>query len=142
MSDPINNIGKIFTSLEKYYDTRARKIKVKARPVLVIGFEDDCPNPMSIDYEILPISTLKQRLPHPKHDIHIDSGLKNKLGLNEECYIRTHKTSWSNVKNMRIESPVGNLKNEEYELFKETVMLNREWVVDRTNYRLEEEAHQ
>ncbi|MCY7691537.1 hypothetical protein MH111_13860 [Bacillus altitudinis] len=141
MSNPLNNVGKIFTSLESYHDERAGRIKVKARPVLIIGFEDDCSNPMTIDYEILPISTIKQKLPHPKHDLHIDSDLRMKLGLNQDCYIRTHKTTWSNVKHMRIESPIGDLKSEDFELFKETITLNREWVVERTNYRLEE-AHQ
>lgn len=96
---------------------------------------------MTIDYEILPISTIKHKLPHPKHDLHIDSDLRMKLGLNQDCYIRTHKTTWSNVKHMRIESPIGDLKSEDFELFKETITLNREWVVERTNYRLEE-AHQ
>ncbi|MEF2966083.1 hypothetical protein V3851_09595 [Paenibacillus sp. M1] len=136
MSDPKTNVGKIFKSLEKYFDPGAGKIKVKSRPVLVIGYEKNATSYFNIDYETLPISSLGNIDPDPEFDILISQETQSKLGLTKTSYIRTHKTSWNNCKNMAIDNEIGDLKGEFPGLFEELLKLNEKWVSERNSINL------
>ena len=81
MLAPEENVGKIFTSLEKYYDTGAGEIRTKFRPVLVIGCERNYSSPMNVDYELLPISKIDNHEPDPVFDVRIEGSLRQKLDL-------------------------------------------------------------
>lgn len=105
MAVPEDSIGKICKSLEKYFDTRTGRIRVKSRPVLIIGCEDDYDSPMNVDYELLPISTMKNRDPNSIYDLYLNDEICTCLGLKEACYIRTHKTTWNHVKHMDVQRP-------------------------------------
>lgn len=131
MADPNTNIGMICKSMEKYYDPSERKMKVKSRPMLIVGCEPDYTSIMDVDYELLPISTMKNKRPTENYDHLLDGELYSRLGLNEISYIRTHKTTWNHVKNMVINSPIGNLKEEDPELFNAILEMNEKWVLSR-----------
>ncbi|MDQ0412741.1 hypothetical protein [Mesobacillus stamsii] len=133
MLNPYDNVGKVCKSLEKYFDTRTGRIKVKSRPVLIIGFEDTYDNPIKIDYEVLPISSLANINPDPNFDFYLNEDTYNLIGLDRPSYIRSHKTSWTNVKNMRIDEMLGDLKQALPATFNSIIELNREWVNKRTN---------
>lgn len=133
MLDPVQNIGKICKSLEKYFDVRAGRIKVKSRPVLIIGCEEEFDSPHNIDYELLPISKIQNFEPDSYFDIYLDEQKIQNLGLHNTSYIRSHKTMWNHSRNMRIESPIGDLKDIYPELFEEILIKNHEWVTKRTN---------
>ncbi len=122
--------------MEKYFDVRTGKMKVKSRPVLIVGYEPDYTSHTDIDYEVLPISTLKNRRPSKDYDYLIDEELRQKLNLNEICYVRSHKTSWSHVKNMDVYKPIGNLIENDFMLFNEILNKNKEWVSLRTQESL------
>ncbi|RRJ62385.1 hypothetical protein EHV15_05040 [Paenibacillus oralis] len=139
MSDPKENVGKIFKSLEKYFDPGAGRIKVKSRPVLVIGYERNATSYFNIDYETLPISSLGNFEPDPDFDILITQQTQTKLGLNKTSYIRTHKTAWNHCKNMAIDAEIGDLKSEFPALFEKILKLNEKWVSDRNTANLTEE---
>lgn len=131
MSDPKGNIGKICKSMEKYYDIVEKKMKVKSRPALIIGCEPDYASPMNIDYELLPISTLKNITPNKTYDFLLEGELHTKLGLTQICYIRTHKITWNHVKNMIIDEPLGSLADVDPSLFNDILGLNKNWVLSR-----------
>lgn len=133
MSDPKNNVGKIFKSLEKYFDPKAGKIKVKSRPVLVIGYEKNVTSHLNIDYETLPISSIEKFDPDPDFDVLISYSIQEKLRLTKTCYIRTHKTSWNHCKNMAIDSVISDLKSEFPAIFEKILKLNEKWVCERNN---------
>ncbi|ASB87377.1 MULTISPECIES: hypothetical protein [Bacillus] len=141
MGNPEEKIGKVCTSLEKYFDARAGKVRVKRRPVLIIGHEDDYESPTNIDFEILPISTMKKMKPHEKYDIPLEADLYKNVGLNEKSYIRAHKTTWNHIKHMGIEKPIGDLKDVDNEIFRKAVLLNETWVTSRTNKELNPEEN-
>lgn len=107
-------------------------MEVKSRPVLVIGFENTYDSPFKIDYEVLPISTMNNVTPDPDFDKMLESEQIFNLGLDRTSYVRTHKTSWSNVKNMKLEEPIGDLKLVYPSLFNEFLSLNQKWVNART----------
>lgn len=134
-----NNIGKICLSLEKYYDVRTGRIGVKSRPVLIIGYEKSYKTPQDVDYELLPISKIKNFNPDEHYDIFLDEEKIKNLGLNYLSYVRTHKTTWNHCKHMRIESPIGDLKHTYPDLFEEILLKNVDWVKSRTNFSLSEE---
>jgi hypothetical protein len=130
---PEEKIGKICKSLEKYFDPKAGRIRVKSRPALIIGCEDDYVSPMNVDYEILPISTMKNRTPNPTYDEFLGDNKYDRLGLSEACYIRTHKTTWNHVRHMETQNPIGDLKAFNSELFTKILNLNNQWVTYRNN---------
>lgn len=139
MSDPKENVGKIFKSLEKYFDPGAGRIKVKSRPVLVIGYERNATSYYNIDYETLPISSLDNFEPDPDFDILITQPTQGKLGLNKASYVRTNKTGWNHCKHMAIDEEIGDLKSEFPMLFEQILKLNQKWVSDRNTANLTEE---
>ena len=128
LRDPIENIGKICKSLEKFFDTRTGKISVKSRPVLVIGCEDSYHSPVDVDYEILPISRLQNIIPDEEYDIFLKDGTYEKFGLKNPCYIRTHKVSWNHAKHMKIEDPIGDMKEVNPKMFNLILQKNLDWV--------------
>ena len=130
--DPRDNLGKICKCLEKYFNARTGKMEVKSRPVLVIGFEDTYDSPFKVDYEILHISTLKNIAHDPTYDMLLETDHISTLGLNSTSYVRTHKTSWSNVKSMLLDKPIGDLKLSYPGLYNEYLALNQKWVNART----------
>jgi hypothetical protein len=128
---PEDNIGKIFTSLFKYFNPRTGSNEAKRRPVLVIGCEENYSSPMKIDYEILPISKMGKRRPDPTYDVFLQGEFRKNLGLTIDSYIRSNKTTWHNVKHINTESPVGDLKNKDLQLFLKILELNEQWVHNR-----------
>ncbi|RKL68124.1 hypothetical protein CR203_06450 [Salipaludibacillus neizhouensis] len=130
--DPRKNVGNIVKALEKFYNTRTGSMDVKARPVLIIGCEDTFHNPLNIDYEILPFSEICSFKPDINYDIHIDSNTIKLYNLTKQCYLRSHKTSWIHSKNIRLESPICNLYEIDYELFQKILELNNQWNYTRT----------
>jgi len=130
--DPKKYVGKIVRSLEKYFDVDERRIKVKSRPSLIIGFEPNYTSLLDIDFELLPISKLSNKTPDKVYDYLVDGLLISKLGLNEKSYIRTNKTTWNNVKHMKIEQPIGDLKAVDPAIFNHLLTLNEQWVRTRT----------
>jgi len=133
MSDPGENVGKICLSFEKYHNARTGKLDVKSRPVLIIGYEDNNDTYINMDYEILPISKIGNFDPHPEYDFELNQDDIKNLGLDYLSYIRSHKTTWSNCKHMRVESPLSDMKSIYPYLFNEIVRKNHEWVLNRTN---------
>lgn len=133
MSDPQSNIGKICKSLEKYYDVGAGRMRVKSRPVLIIGCEQNYSSPTNVDYEILPISKIDSFDPDEEFDLLLDEEDIQELGLHQVSYIRTHKTTWNHCKHMKVEDPIGDLKSAFPEKFEEIMLKNHEWVISRTN---------
>lgn len=148
MNNPLDNIGKICKSLEKYYDVQAGRIKIKSRPALIIGCEENYESPFNVDYELLPISKLSNTTPDDEYDFLLDEKKIIDLGLESPSYIRSQKTTWNHCKRMKIELPIGDLKNTFPDLFEEILIKNHEWVTKRTNnnitkqikVNLEEEA--
>ncbi|MCM3739251.1 hypothetical protein M3210_03100 [Oceanobacillus luteolus] len=133
MSDPQNNIGKICKSLEKYFDAGAGRVRVKSRPVLIIGCEQNYTSPSDVDYEILPISKIDNFEPDEDFDVLLDEEDIQELSLHQVSYIRTHKTTWNHCRHMRVEDPIGDLKSTFPEKFDEIILKNHEWVLSRTN---------
>lgn len=133
MSDPQNNIGKICKSLERYFDVRAGKMRVKSRPVLIIGCEQNYSSASNIDYEILPISKIESFEPDDEFDLELNEEEIAELGLDYISYIRTHKTAWNHCKRMRVEEPIGDLKATYPEKFEDIMHKNHNWVTGRTN---------
>lgn len=131
LSSPYNFIGKIVKSLEKYFDAQEGTIKVKSRPVLIIGFERNYNSIRDIDFELLPFTTLNNQTPDMTYDYYIGDKLCVKLGLSHPCYLRTHKVSWNHVKHMDIISPIGDMLKVDPELFNEIIRLNKQWVAER-----------
>ncbi|WP_227002681.1 hypothetical protein [Salicibibacter kimchii] len=133
MTTPEGNIGLICRSLEKYYDTRAGEMKVKRRPVLIIGCEDDYIRPKNVDYELVYISTLPNKDPHPTYDYPVLDDFHIELGLDRPSYIRTHKHTWNHAKFITYQDPISDLGREHPELFKEILNLNTKWM-EKRNY--------
>lgn len=128
-----DNIGKICLSLEKYFDAGTGRIKVKSRPVLIIGYERNYISPQDVDYELLPISKIENFRPDDYYDVFLDEEKIKNLGLNNLSYIRSHKTTWNHCKHIRIQTPIGDLKHTYPDLFEEILKKNLEWVRKRTD---------
>ena len=141
MLHPWDNVGKIVKVLERYYDPNENKIKAKSRPNLIIGYEFWNNYPQFVDYELLPISRIENHTPHPEYDVLVSDDVQLILGLDYPSYIRTHKTSWSNVKYIKIEEPIGNLREIFPDMFNRIMALNREWVNSRTEICLNPNIH-
>lgn len=79
-------IGKIFLGYTSYYDLRARRIKQKTRPFLIIG------GPRNDDYTVLPVSTISKRENLDfEYDVEIIPANYSLLSLDKVSYVRTHK---------------------------------------------------
>lgn len=108
-------------------------MKIKSRPVLIIGCEHDDPTRFTdVDYEFLFFSKLDNTTPDPLYDYEVNLELKTKLGLKGPGgYIRSHKTSWNHIKHMKFDRSLNSLKEVEPELFDKLLSLNEKWVLDR-----------
>lgn len=127
---PEENVGKICLALEKYYSVKLGKMDTKFRPVLVIGFENEYKDKFHVDYEVLPISSVELSTPDSCYDTFIQEF--EKYNLRKASYIRTHKTTWINVMQLKLEKPIFDLKEQETEDFQTIVKLNQQWVNERT----------
>lgn len=136
MSDPRYYLGKIVKSLEKFYDVNTRRIQVKSRPSLIIGFEPNYTSILDIDFELLPISSLQNQTPDPIYDVLIDAPLFSQLGLTHKSYIRTHKIAWNHVKHIVLNQPIGDIKSDFPRLYNHILNLNQQWVNTRTQNNL------
>ncbi len=79
-------IGKIYSSVTPFYDSKKGMNSFKRRPVLIIN------GPRNNDYTVLPVSTVT----HTEHidseyDVRVEPDKYPKLNLNRISYIRTHK---------------------------------------------------
>lgn len=131
MSNPSDNVGKICTSLEKFWDVNKNKMGVKSRPVLIIGHELTYTSPFQVDYELLPISRIGNFTPDPTFDVMLSGHIQSTLSLNDICFVRSNKITWANVKNMNMKE-LGNMKLSFPELFNRILDLNRLWIEQRT----------
>lgn len=138
MPSPKDNVGKIVTSLEKYFDAQAGRIRVKRRPALIIGYETTYRSQYDVDYELLPIASLTNTTPDPTYDYFIDAQLYQQLGLRQPSYIRSHKITWSHVKNLTIENPLCDLLTKYHQIFNDIIRLNEQWVIRRTKANVHE----
>jgi uncharacterized protein YifN (PemK superfamily) len=107
-------IGKIYSSVIPYYDSKTQKNSYKKRPVLIIG------GPRNNDYTILPISTVsrKENL-DAEYDIEINPEKFPLLNMNKICYVRTHKQTV--VHKASLTSEISDMKTS-YEDFYLTVL--------------------
>lgn len=79
-------IGKVCLAVVDYYDSKTKSTRKKARPILIVA------GPRNNDYVILPISTISKRENlDPDYDMPIGPTERASLGLDKECFIRTHK---------------------------------------------------
>lgn len=137
MLEPIDAVGKIVKSMEKYFNTKTGKIDVKSRPSLIIGFELDYNDKRDVDYELMPIATLKYITPDKTYDYKIEGDLRLSLGLDQDCFVRSHKITWNNVKHMKLHRPIGDLKALDPKLFRHLLLLNEKWVTSRNIHVLD-----
>jgi len=113
-------IGKICTFHMPYYDIKSRKMLIKARPALVIGYAD------KTDLTVLPVSKVSdQRRIHPKYDIKVDPSLYPKSNLSCVSYIRTHKVYTVNSQELNV--IVCDLKAEYDEIYLRALCLFEEY---------------
>lgn len=71
-------IGKLYTCIVEYYNTKEHRLAWKSRPILIIG------EPRNNDYTVLPVSTIsrKENL-DAEFDVEIDPAVYSALGLNK-----------------------------------------------------------
>jgi hypothetical protein len=131
LSAPENHIGLLCVAIEKYFDVNTGQVSAKRRPVLIIGYDNCETNPMKVDYEVLWISKLSKGPINDTYDFEISGDLQNKIKLDHSSYIRSHRISWINRRQLRIESPISNLKELDPDLLWEIIESNYEWVSSR-----------
>jgi len=79
-------IGKIYTSMTEFFDSKTNSTRIKARPVLILT------DTRNNDYTVLPISTITIKTNiDTYYDIKIDPISYPKLKLKKISYVRTHK---------------------------------------------------
>jgi hypothetical protein len=128
---PEDHIGLVCVAIEKYFDVNTRQVSAKRRPVLIIGYDDCETNPMKVDYEVLWISKMSLGPINNTYDFEISGDLQKKLNLDYPSYIRSHRISWINRRQLRIEAPISNLKGLDPDLFRNIINSNYEWVSSR-----------
>lgn len=106
-------------------------MKVKARPILIVGHESTYAHPVNIDYEFLPISTLKNVIPDPVYDILVDDNFRQEINLSEISYIRTHKTSWTHSSNIDLRQ-ISNIKQTHPHFYNLLIEKNELWMSTRS----------
>lgn len=113
-------IGKVYTSLMKYYNSIERRNKVKARPVLIIS---DLRNN---DYTVLPVSsvTKKENLDND-FDVEISPAKYPLLNIHHISYIRTHKQLTVHMGSLGKE--ISDLKKEYPDLFLDIMAKREQW---------------
>lgn len=105
-------IGKIFSSIVPFYDSRTGGNSFKKRPVLIIG------GPRNNDYTVLPVSTVSNRRNLDwEYDVEIDPDKYPLLHLNKLSYVRAHKQT--TVHRASLTSQIGDMMADYGELYLE-----------------------
>lgn len=91
-ASPRDYIDKLTTSRIPFYDNRSGKMKVKQRPILVIGVEKDS---FPCDFNVLPVSTISN---YHHRDVQFDYEIGkekcDQMSLKwSPSFIRVHKQS-------------------------------------------------
>lgn len=90
--------GKICVSVIAFYNSKTGKREFKSRPVLVLAKIDHG------DYAVLPVSRVtKTEYLHPRYDIPVTCHEFPALHLDYDSYIRTHKQTVINEKDITSE---------------------------------------
>ena len=113
-------IGKLYTCIVEYYNTKEHRLAWKSRPILIIG------EPRNNDYTVLPVSTIsrKENL-DAEFDVKIDPAVYSALGLNKVSYVRTHKQL--TVHYAKLGHFIGDLRSHYPELFEEIMQKLAVW---------------
>lgn len=103
-------IGKLYSSVTPFYDSKKGTNSFKRRPVLIIG------GPRNNDFTVLPVSTIT-RAEHidSDYDVKVEPDKYPKLNLNRISYIRTHKQT--TVHRASLTGEIGDLKMEYEDLY-------------------------
>ena len=103
-------IGKIYSSITPFYDSKKCINSFKRRPVLITG------GPRNNDYTILPVSTItrKENI-DPDFDVKVEPEQYPNINLDRISYIRTHKQTI--VHQSSLSKEIGDLKTEYEELY-------------------------
>ncbi|WP_225971525.1 type II toxin-antitoxin system PemK/MazF family toxin [Fusobacterium pseudoperiodonticum] len=107
-------IGKIYTSMTEFFDSKTNSTRIKARPVLILT------DTRNNDYTVLPISTITIKTNiDTYYDIKIDPISYPKLKLKKISYVRTHKRTSIHQASIDRSNIIGDLKIDYEELFLE-----------------------
>ena len=103
-------IGKIYSTVFPYYDSKTQKNSFKKRPVLIIG------GPRNNDYTVLPISTVTKKANlDSEYDLEINPANYPLLHLDKLSYVRVHKQT--TVHKVSLTSLIGDMKTEYVDLY-------------------------
>ena len=103
-------IGKIYSTVFPYYDSKTKKNSFKKRPVLIIG------GPRNNDYTVLPISTVTKKANlDSEYDLEINPVNYPLLHLDKLSYVRVHKQT--TVHKVSLTSLIGDMKTEYVDLY-------------------------
>ena len=103
-------IGKIYSTVFPYYDSKTQKNSFKKRPVLIIG------GPRNNDYTVLPISTVTKKANlDSEYDVEINPANYPLLHLDKLSYVRVHKQT--TVHKVSLTSLIGDMKTEYVDLY-------------------------
>ncbi|MBP3617007.1 MAG: type II toxin-antitoxin system PemK/MazF family toxin [Lachnospiraceae bacterium] len=103
-------IGKIYSTVFPYYDSKTQKNSFKKRPVLIIG------GPRNNDYTVLPISTVTKKANlDAEYDLEINPANYPLLHLDKLSYVRVHKQT--TVHKVSLTSLIGDMKTEYADLY-------------------------
>lgn len=103
-------IGKIYSTVFPYYDSKIQKNSFKKRPVLIIG------GPRNNDYTVLPISTVTKKANlDSEYDLEINPANYPLLHLDKLSYVRVHKQT--TVHKVSLTSLIGDMKTEYADLY-------------------------
>ena len=103
-------IGKIYSTVFPYYDSKTQKNSFKKRPVLIIG------GPRNNDYTVLPISTVTKKANlDSEYDLEINPANYPLLHLDKISYVRVHKQT--TVHKVSLTSLIGDMKTEYADLY-------------------------
>ena len=122
-------IGKICKTLTRFKNPRTGKTGFKSRPCLVIGVEKKDSNISSVDYTVLPISKISKRENINDHyDHEVEKISYPDLNLTENTsYIRTHKQTVINGRDMITDSFISDVKSEYPDLFSDVMSKFNNW---------------
>ena len=103
-------IGKIYSTVFPYYDSKTQKNSFKKRPVLIIG------GPRNNDYTVLPISTVTKKANlDSEYDLEINPANYPLLHLDKLSYVRVHKQTTVHI--VSLTSFIGDMKSEYADLY-------------------------
>lgn len=108
-------IGSLVKVRFPYFDAKAQRNKIKARPMLIIGAEKDL---LPCDFTVLPISRVsKKQYLSKAYDVELTDAQVEKLSLAyKPSYIRVHKQSYANSRDVDADI-ISNLKELDPDLY-------------------------